>query len=181
MNLLTRFVLTGGFVALTFQQTLVALLSAPASAPPPYFSPALSSLALQHARALTSSSIFDADPVPISVYVEAQSSMPPVSSGLPVIAHTTKDSDGTCVLHMTEEAIREKDGLAHEVCHCVLDYGSLGLHGYSSETSKAAKTESESRADACGEWLASDLPADVVMRLQGVVPSRFRTRGENIR
>ena len=159
MSIPLRLTLTISALAVIFQQSLLSLtLSLSLFAAPPRVD---STLTVRAALLASTLSRFGPSPPEIRVRVEDQSLMPYTPPGEPkIIAHATKSRDGrSCNIHMTRSAIKERDGLAHEVCHCVLDFDSMGEHGYLQGTTKAQKILSEERAETCGQNLAMAMTA----------------------
>lgn len=68
---------------------------------------------------------------PISISVDREAEMPKQQDGRRVDAHTTRSWEGEgCVVHVTRISVQRASVLAHEVCHCKLDYLVLGAWGY---------------------------------------------------
>ena len=155
MSIPLRLTLTISALAVIFQQALLSLSLSLFAAPPR----ADNTLTVRAALLASTLSRFGPNPPEIRVRVEDQSLMPYTPPGEPkIIAHATKSKDGrSCNIHMTRSAIEERDGLAHEVCHCVLDFDLMGEHGYLQGTTKAQKILSEERAETCGQNLALNI------------------------
>jgi len=48
---------------------------------------------------------------------------------LKTLAHITK-GDGMCIVHLSESAVDKLYVVAHELCHCKLDWDVMGEYGY---------------------------------------------------
>jgi hypothetical protein len=96
------------------------------------------------------------------------------------VAHVTRrpDREG-CVIHVREEAIERSEVIAHETCHCVMDYEWLGEFGYGGATEHPphpgsrwmSAKEMELRAQACEAWLTDPDPFVDQDRRAGRMPA----------
>lgn len=107
-------------------------------------------------------------PHPIEVLEEDQRAMPPIWMMI-TLAHTTR-SGNRCLLHMTPESLIGDRTIAHEVCHCTLDWDVLGANGYRSEVSASMVEWFEARAKRCEQWLTDPRIHTEVERREGRVP-----------
>lgn len=90
---------------------------------------------------------------PIEVVVLDKSLMPQSDLGR-IDAHTTRTADGRgCRLHFNEDAVKDERIVAHEVCHCALDWMVLDGTGYIRGLSPGSTDFFEARAQRCAKWL----------------------------
>jgi len=69
-------------------------------------------------------------------------------------ARTVKDKNGTgCVLKVRRSQIRILSVIAHEACHCVLDFPLLTEHGYDRTVTANEVRRMEMRARNCTDVL----------------------------
>ena len=91
----------------------------------------------------------------IAAVIEPREAMPAND----IIAHTTVPVPprSGCLLHFTPNVLstRMEEAIAHETCHCVLDYGMLGSAGYEPHLEQTKLEELEVGADRCAKDLLS--------------------------
>lgn len=71
-----------------------------------------------------------------------------IPSNLPKLAYTIV-AKNTCILTFTKESRKDKEIVAHEVCHCAKDYKVIGPYGYEN-ISKLEQNQREIAVKNCG-------------------------------
>lgn len=104
-------------------------------------------------------------PHPIAVLTLSDAEMPTVRRGENVFtaaafAQRTSESDPGCTVTFSPAALRSLNSLAHETCHCALDYEVLQTTGYRWGTTLEEIRRREVAAATCAAWL-TDLSASV--------------------
>lgn len=83
-----------------------------------------------------------------------------------------------CRISLSDDGMRSVGTIAHEVCHCVLDYDLLAQDAYRSTVSAFDAARMETRARICERWLISNDPNDVLerrmVRRTGMKPAFLR-------
>lgn len=87
---------------------------------------------------------------PVEVRIE---SMPTPTT----LAHTTVEG-ASCVVHLSWRAAERPFTLAHESCHCVIEFENADQWGYKTFHDEQAIVFSEDRANACAEKLTGERP-----------------------
>lgn len=88
------------------------------------------------------------------------------------IARSGKIRNGQgCMLYMNAKSVGESEVIAHEVCHCTLDYDYMSSRG-----SALTQDLMEDRAHQCEDWLVSKNPIVMLERQMGIMPRWWRDR-----
>ena len=58
-----------------------------------------------------------------------------------------------CAVHLRPSVATDPAVIAHEVCHCALDYEAMSTTGFKGVIDGAERDAREKRAAACADWL----------------------------
>jgi hypothetical protein len=88
----------------------------------------------------------------VVVRIESPEMIHEGGGGSNVIAHVTR-IENTCVIHLLPESVKVGHDraftIAHESCHCVIEFDHIGRGGFVTWMSRGELEASEARADAC--------------------------------
>lgn len=107
----------------------------------------------------------------IEVVVVDRAAMPQANDGV-IVAHTTRTADGLgCRLHFNDSAVKDLETVAHEVCHCALDWMVIDGIGYIRGLSPGSTEFFEKRAYRCAKWLVDPRLEAEIQRREGRMPT----------